>query len=137
MSHPHPDLDTPAPLAPGGVRVTPLGGLGEVGRNMTVLEHDGQLLVIDYNVIEELPADLGMTVISQKWGATADVLYNVKADAEEKHRAKHGEKGAFDLRQTRGGDFPSLPGATAAAPLPPLGPGEGKAKDCEPFCPPA
>ena len=44
MSHPHPDLDLPAPLVPGGLRVIPLGGLGEVGRNMTVFEHDGQLL---------------------------------------------------------------------------------------------
>ena len=47
MSHPHPELGSPAPLAEGGVRVIPLGGLGEIGRNMTVFEHGGQLLIVD------------------------------------------------------------------------------------------
>ena len=44
MSHPHPDLDYPKPLAKGAVRVVPLGGLGEIGRNMTVFEHAGRRL---------------------------------------------------------------------------------------------
>jgi ribonuclease J len=30
-----------------GVRITPLGGLGEVGRNMMVIEHQGKILLID------------------------------------------------------------------------------------------
>ena len=51
MSHPHPELQAPGPLAPGGVRVVPLGGLGEIGRNMTVVEHRDQLLVIDCGVL--------------------------------------------------------------------------------------
>lgn len=51
MSHPHPDLAPPGPLAAGTLRITPLGGLGEVGRNMTVLELDGKLLVVDCGVL--------------------------------------------------------------------------------------
>jgi ribonuclease J len=51
VSHPHPELKPPAPLVPGGLRVIPLGGLGEVGRNMAVLEHAGKLLVIDCGVL--------------------------------------------------------------------------------------
>ena len=31
MSHPHPELTPPPPLADGALRVIPLGGLGEVG----------------------------------------------------------------------------------------------------------
>ncbi|MFH8250999.1 ribonuclease J [Microbacterium sp. B2969] len=42
--------DPPA-LEPGTLRVTPLGGLGEVGRNMTVFEYDGKLLVVDCGVL--------------------------------------------------------------------------------------
>ncbi|MDX6237142.1 MAG: ribonuclease [Kribbellaceae bacterium] len=51
MSHPHPELTAPAPLAAGALRVIPLGGLGEVGRNMTVFEYDGKLLVVDCGVL--------------------------------------------------------------------------------------
>lgn len=45
------DLQPPGPLAPGGVRVTALGGISEIGRNMTVFEHLGKLLVIDCGVL--------------------------------------------------------------------------------------
>ena len=51
MSHPHPELTLPPALAAGALRVVALGGLGEVGRNMAVLEHDGRLLVIDCGVL--------------------------------------------------------------------------------------
>ncbi|BAU86484.1 metallo-beta-lactamase [Streptomyces laurentii] len=58
MSHPHPELGAPPKLAKGGLRVTPLGGLGEIGRNMTVFEYDGRLLIVDCGVLfpeEEQP----------------------------------------------------------------------------------
>ncbi|QWW18966.1 ribonuclease J [Schaalia sp. 19OD2882] len=45
------NLSEPAPLAQGALRVIPLGGLGEVGRNMNVLEHQGKLLIIDCGVL--------------------------------------------------------------------------------------
>ncbi|RYV52436.1 ribonuclease J [Pengzhenrongella frigida] len=51
MSHPHPELGPPPPLAEGALRIVALGGLGEIGRNMTVLEHAGRLLVIDCGVL--------------------------------------------------------------------------------------
>ncbi|WP_432090800.1 ribonuclease J [Streptomyces sp. NRRL F-5630] len=58
MSHPHPELGPPPKLAEGGLRVTPLGGLGEIGRNMTVFEFGGRLLIVDCGVLfpeEEQP----------------------------------------------------------------------------------
>ena len=45
------DLTPPGPLADGGLRVTALGGISEIGRNMTVLEHLGRLLIIDCGVL--------------------------------------------------------------------------------------
>ena len=42
------NLTEPAPLPAGALRIVPLGGLGEVGRNMTVLEYDGKLLIVDW-----------------------------------------------------------------------------------------
>ena len=51
MSHPHPELAPPPPLVDSGLRILPLGGLGEVGRNMTVLEHRDALLIVDCGVL--------------------------------------------------------------------------------------
>jgi ribonuclease J len=51
VSHPHPDLDVPPPLPDGALRIIPLGGLGEIGRNMTVFEHAGRLLIVDCGVL--------------------------------------------------------------------------------------
>lgn len=45
------NLSEPAPLEDGALRVIPLGGLGEVGRNMNVLEYRGKLLVVDCGVL--------------------------------------------------------------------------------------
>ncbi len=45
------NLSEPQPLAEGALRIIPLGGLGEVGRNMNVLELAGKLLVVDCGVL--------------------------------------------------------------------------------------
>ncbi len=51
MSHPHPDLGRPPPLSLNGLRVVALGGLGEIGRNMTVFEYGDRLLIVDCGVL--------------------------------------------------------------------------------------
>jgi ribonuclease J len=51
VSHPHPDLGPPPPLADGALRIVALGGLGEIGRNMTVFEYAGRLLIVDCGVL--------------------------------------------------------------------------------------
>src|SRR5699024_11621510 len=50
MTHMHLDLAAPPPAQAGNLRVTALGGLGEIGRNMTVFELDGKLLIVDCGV---------------------------------------------------------------------------------------
>ncbi|MFZ1288234.1 MAG: ribonuclease J [Candidatus Phosphoribacter sp.] len=51
MSHPHPELTLPPPVPEDGLRFVALGGLGEIGRNMAVLETAGRLLIIDCGVL--------------------------------------------------------------------------------------
>ena len=63
MSHPHPELPPPPPLAEGGLRIVALGGLGEIGRNMTVFEYDGRLLVVDCGVLFPEPDQPGVDLI--------------------------------------------------------------------------
>ncbi len=41
----------PPALTHGGMRVVALGGIGEIGRNMTVFEHAGRLLIVDCGVL--------------------------------------------------------------------------------------
>ena len=79
MSHPHPELDTPPPLPPGGLRVVPLGGLGEVGRNMAVLEFGSKLLVIDCGVLFPEDTQPGVDLILPDFSYLADRLDDVVA----------------------------------------------------------
>jgi ribonuclease J len=79
MSHPHPELSAPGPLAPGALRVIPLGGLGEVGRNMTVLEYDGQLLIVDCGVLFPEENHPGVDLILPDFEPIRDRLDDVQA----------------------------------------------------------
>src|ERR1700712_1158604 len=79
MSHPHPELSSPAPLAPGGLRVTPLGGLGEVGRNMTVFEYDSRLLIVDCGVLFPEENHPGVDLILPDFDAIRDRLDDIEA----------------------------------------------------------
>ncbi|TDW75920.1 ribonuclease J [Kribbella pratensis] len=79
MSHPHPDLDAPGPLTPGALRVIPLGGLGEVGRNMTVFEYDGKLLIVDCGVLFPDENQPGVDLILPDFEPIRDRLGDVVA----------------------------------------------------------
>lgn len=79
MSHPHPELGPPPPLAKGALRVTPLGGLGEIGRNMSVLEHAGKLLIIDCGVLFPEDHQPGVDLILPDFTTIADRLGDVVA----------------------------------------------------------
>ena len=57
------DLKKPQPLKRGALRVTPLGGLGDVGRNMTLFEHKGKLVVVDCGVLFPEETQPGIDVI--------------------------------------------------------------------------
>ncbi|MFE9428848.1 ribonuclease J [Kitasatospora sp. NPDC006697] len=74
MSHPHPDLGTPPALAPNAIRITPLGGLGEIGRNMTLLEYAGRLLVIDCGVLFPEDEQPGIDLILPDFSSIRDRL---------------------------------------------------------------
>ena len=63
MSHPHLELSAPPKLVRDGLRVVPLGGLGEIGRNMTVFEHGGKLLIVDCGVLFPEEHQPGVDVI--------------------------------------------------------------------------
>ncbi|MFF4653396.1 ribonuclease J [Streptomyces sp. NPDC001380] len=79
MSHPHPELGPPPPLPDGALRVVPLGGLGEIGRNMTVFEHAGRLLVIDCGVLFPEENQPGVDVILPDFTSIRHRLDDIEA----------------------------------------------------------
>jgi ribonuclease J len=79
MSHPHPDLGAPPPLPAGGLRVVALGGLGEIGRNMTVLEHAGRLLIVDCGVLFPESDQPGVDLILPDFTYVRDRLDDIEA----------------------------------------------------------
>ncbi|MGB3258987.1 MAG: ribonuclease J [Ornithinimicrobium sp.] len=79
MSHPHPELSAPPKLAKGGVRVVALGGLGEIGRNMTVIEHAGKLLIVDCGVLFPEDDHPGVDLILPDFSYIEDRMNDVVA----------------------------------------------------------
>ncbi len=79
MSHPHPELGAPPSLPDIGLRIVPLGGLGEIGRNMTVLEHRGRLLVIDCGVLFPDESQPGVDLVLPDFQPIRERLADVEA----------------------------------------------------------
>jgi ribonuclease J len=47
----------------GKLRVLPLGGLGEIGKNMTVVEYEGRIVVVDTGLMFPTPDQLGIDLV--------------------------------------------------------------------------
>ena len=76
----HPQtLSAPPPLKRGAMRITPMGGLGEIGRNMTVFEHAGKLLVVDCGVLFPEDHQPGIDVILPDFSSLLDRLDDIVA----------------------------------------------------------
>jgi len=67
----------PPKLRPGTLRIVALGGLGEVGRNMTVYELDGKLLIVDCGVLFPEEEQPGVDLILPDMGHIKDRLDDV------------------------------------------------------------
>ena len=72
-------LTEPPALSPDTLRIIPLGGLGEVGRNMTVFELAGKLLIVDCGVLFPEEHQPGVDLILPDFGPIRDRLDDVLA----------------------------------------------------------
>jgi len=77
MNHPHPNLSTPPALTDGGLRIVALGGLTEIGRNMTVFEYKSKLLIVDCGVLFPEDNQPGIDLILPDFSYIRDRLQDV------------------------------------------------------------
>lgn len=73
------ELPTPPLLADDAFRVVALGGLGDIGRNMTVLEYRGKLLIVDCGVLFPEETQPGVDLILPDFAYIQDRLDDVAA----------------------------------------------------------
>jgi len=74
-----PHLTTPPKLAKDTLRIVPLGGLGEVGRNMAVFEIAGKLLIVDCGVLFPEETQPGVDLILPDFSYIEDRVNDIVA----------------------------------------------------------
>ncbi|WP_435591796.1 RNase J family beta-CASP ribonuclease [Nocardia sp. bgisy118] len=72
-------LGAPPKLPKNGLRVFALGGIGEIGRNMTVFEYDGKLLIVDCGVLFPEDQQPGVDLILPDFRPIEDRMDDVVA----------------------------------------------------------
>jgi len=75
--HPHPNLGTPGKLVKDALRIVALGGISEIGRNMTVYEMNGKLLIVDCGVLFPEDNQPGIDLILPDFSYIRDRLDDV------------------------------------------------------------
>ena len=106
MSHMHTELGPPPALAPHALRVIALGGLGEIGRNMTVFEFGGKLLIVDCGVLFPEEQHPGVDLILPDFGPIRDRLDDVVGSVLTHGHEDHIGGGPYLLRER--GDIPVI-----------------------------
>jgi ribonuclease J len=61
------------------LRVLPLGGLGEIGKNMTVVEHDGRIVVVDVGLRFPTPEMVGIDLVLPDFSYLRDRARDIEA----------------------------------------------------------
>lgn len=71
------DVYEPVALESGTLRIIPIGGLGEIGRNMTSFEIDGKILIVDCGVLFPEEHQPGVDLILPDFSPIRDRLNDV------------------------------------------------------------
>ncbi|AZR03234.1 ribonuclease J [Trueperella pyogenes] len=67
----------PPPIQNGTLRIVPLGGIGEIGRNMTVFEIDGRMIIVDCGVLFPEESQPGVDLILPDFDYIEDRLHQI------------------------------------------------------------
>ncbi len=83
----------------GTLRVLPLGGLGEIGKNMTVVEYDGRIVVVDTGLMFPTPDQLGIDLVLPDFAYLRERVDDVEAIVLTHGHEDHVGALPFFLRQ--------------------------------------
>ena len=92
------------------LRILPLGGLGEIGKNMTVVEYDGRILVIDAGLMFPTPDMPGIDLVLPDFSYLVERAEEIEAIVLTHGHEDHVGALPYLLRET--GVSPTIYGGT-------------------------
>src|SRR6266545_4173833 len=101
------------------LRILPLGGLGEIGKNMTVLEHDGRIVIVDTGLMFPTSDMLGIDLVLPDFTYLRDRAADIDAIVLTHGHEDHVGALPYVLREI--GMSHSIPDSRAVAVRTPLG----------------
>jgi len=94
----------------GTLRVLPLGGLGEIGKNMMVVEYDGRIVVVDTGLMFPTPDQLGIDLVLPDFSYLRERAEDIEAIFLTHGHEDHVGALPYVLREIGAGNVPSVYG---------------------------
>ncbi len=94
----------------GALRVLPLGGLGEIGKNMTVVEYDDRIVVVDSGLAFPSPEQLGIDLVLPDFAYLRERAEDIEAIVLTHGHEDHVGALPFLLRQLGEAEAPPVYG---------------------------
>ncbi len=91
------------------LRVLPLGGLGEIGKNMTVVEYDGRIVVVDVGLRFPTPEMVGIDLVLPDFSYLRERSRDIEAIVVTHGHEDHLGALPWVLRELRGSSGGELP----------------------------
>src|SRR4051794_22105171 len=97
------------------LKVLPLGGLGEIGKNMMVLEYDGRIVVVDTGLMFPAPDQLGIDLVLPDFSYLRERADDIEAIVLTHGHEDHVGALPFVLRELGGSGLPPVYGGPLTA----------------------
>jgi ribonuclease J len=94
----------------GKLRVLPLGGLGEIGKNMTVVEYEDRIVVVDTGLMFPTPDQLGIDLVLPDFSYLRDRAEDIEAIFLTHGHEDHVGALPFVLRELSDHELPPIYG---------------------------